>query len=319
MRIEVLVIADDLTGAADTAVEFRGLGAAQVMIEPFPRCGLPEEGEFGALAVHTGSRDTPEELVPIPLVSAHRLLARVPRALTYRKVDSNLRGNIGLDLEAALSVGLGSFALLCPAFPARGRTVVDGICRVDGVPVADTEMGRDPGSAVRESRVAKVVEAQTEAAVAHVGLEQVRADPRTLRALLRRTALTGARIIIADAETEDDLRRLALAALRIQDEEAPTWTPPERLEIPPGLDAEEAVDHVERAIVGHLLGIERVAARILSRGRPLLAGSAGLAREVAALIGPRPRYHSGPGPSGVRARPVLVIEGSVSQAWKSVV
>ena len=308
-------IADDLTGAADTAVEFRHLGPAYVMVSPFPQGGLPEAGVYGALAVHTASRNLPPELMRFAVGTAYKLLSYLPRMLTYMKVDSNLRGNIGLQLAAALEAGLGPFALLCPAFPARRRTVSGGVCRVDGVPVAETEMGRDPVSPVPESHAAKLVSAQLEEEVGLVGLAQLRAGLRTLKKSLLCQVEAGRRVIVADAETNQDLRRLARAALSMK--RAPSL--PESL--PTNLEVKPSPAQTAEALEQYTRGILRTLAALLSyEGCPLLAGSAGLAREVAALVGLKPKASSAPrakrarlagGPR--RKGPVLVAVGSASQ------
>ena len=46
---------------------------------------------------------------------------------------------------------------MTPAFPATGRTVEDGRLSVHGVPLAETEVGRDPLSPVATSGVAEVL------------------------------------------------------------------------------------------------------------------------------------------------------------------
>jgi len=44
----------------------------------------------------------------------------------YKKIDSTLRGHLGQELDALLDTLGRSCALVCPAFPAQRRGLVDG-------------------------------------------------------------------------------------------------------------------------------------------------------------------------------------------------
>jgi uncharacterized protein YgbK (DUF1537 family) len=66
-------------------------------------------------------------------------------SLIYKKMDSVLRGHPGPELSGVLDAIVithpGARALVAPAFPAQGRTTVDGVQLVHGVPVA-AHLGR---------------------------------------------------------------------------------------------------------------------------------------------------------------------------------
>lgn len=71
----------------------------------------------------------------------------------FKKTDSTLRGNIGPELTALAARGP---VIYIPAYPALGRTVVDGRLLVDGVPVNETAFARDPRQPVRLSKIAEL-------------------------------------------------------------------------------------------------------------------------------------------------------------------
>lgn len=95
-------------------------------------------------------------------------------------------------------------AVVCPAFPAVGRTLVDGILLVHGVPVAQTAVGRDPVTPVRESHVPTLLDAPL------VVLDP-RADDAELAAALRGRGP----VVVVDARDEADLDRVARAVLAL--------------------------------------------------------------------------------------------------------
>jgi D-threonate/D-erythronate kinase len=124
--------ADDLTGACDTGAVFAARGLATIVLLPEARfpASLPD-----VLAVDTESRG---RAAPDARAAARRAVARLAAAgpaLLYKKVDSTLRGALAAELGGALEgAGDRRAALLAPALPAQGRTVVDGMLRVGGRP-----------------------------------------------------------------------------------------------------------------------------------------------------------------------------------------
>jgi len=129
MDVDCLLIADDLTGACDAAVQFtmRGL-AASVMLEM-------DEPPAGArvVAVSTESRHLAEREIP-PVMA--RVAERYRGAVVFKKIDSVLRGNPGVEIAAALEAFGCEAAVATPAFPAMGRLVRGGRLSIGDVDVA---------------------------------------------------------------------------------------------------------------------------------------------------------------------------------------
>ena len=66
------------------------------------------------------------------------------------KIDSTLRGNWSAELAALVDAG--RRVVLIPSHPLAGRVCAGGVVYVNGVPVADSELGNDPRLPVRSSR-----------------------------------------------------------------------------------------------------------------------------------------------------------------------
>lgn len=146
---DLVVVADDLTGAMDTGHSFakRGHETAVVAVPDAPETGV-DTSATSVLAVNT---DTRYAASAAARNAVERVVKRARDATVYKKVDSTLRGNVAAEVEAALVAADAELALFAPAFPATGRSTVDGIHRVDGDPVTETEYGEDrkgPPSAV---------------------------------------------------------------------------------------------------------------------------------------------------------------------------
>jgi D-threonate/D-erythronate kinase len=200
------LIADDLTGACDAGAVFAARGRVGVFWgETCPG------SEWAVAALDTDSRHVGAAAASERVgLAARRLAGRLAGGLLFKKIDSTLRGHVGAELEALLRATGRRAALVCPAFPDQERTVVDGVLRVGREPVHLTAIGRDPAYPEGSSEVARIVSRGTARRVCVLSLAVVRgAAPDLARALARATE----HIVVADAETDADLDRIAAAAL----------------------------------------------------------------------------------------------------------
>ena len=96
------IIADDLTGACDTGVQFviRGFSAT-VWLDPEDIDDAPVD----VIVVTTNSRgDSPDTARQKVRHACQRLTQRQTTVL-YKKIDSTMRGNVGAEVEAVASGG----------------------------------------------------------------------------------------------------------------------------------------------------------------------------------------------------------------------
>jgi 4-hydroxythreonine-4-phosphate dehydrogenase len=274
----LLIVADDLSGAADCAAAFASAGARAVVslralpasmppdgqaaltegpIVPADDLAVPADGSV--IAVDTDSRALP----PGEAIRRVReaIATRPPGALVYKKIDSTLRGHLAAELAAALdAMPEVPGAVLAPAFPQQGRTFAGGHCFVNGEPLETTALWRGAGITGPADPVARL-QAQGLSALslapAPDGGEQALADR------IAQAFAAGVRVAVCDASSVEELSRLARALAR--------------------LDC-----------------------------TPLIAGSAGLARSLAALRR-QPSAPRDPSPAhvlGRPGRPVLTVIGS---------
>lgn len=148
-------IADDLSGALDAAGAFFRAGrSVTVALSPDVWPEVPADEVVG---LSTETRNAaPAAARAAVLAVIDRLRARGAR-LVYKKIDSTLRGPIAAEVEALVEALPGSRLLFCPANPAVGRTVRNGVLLVHGVPVDATEFARDPVCPVQESHLHRLL------------------------------------------------------------------------------------------------------------------------------------------------------------------
>jgi uncharacterized protein YgbK (DUF1537 family) len=118
--LDVRVLADDLTGALDSAVAFAGGDGIAVTGRP-GTAGAPPPGRR---AVDAATR----EAGTAEAVRRHAALARWLAAgdVSFKKVDSLLRGHVGAEIAACVDGGGYARAVVAPAFPAHGRVTRAG-------------------------------------------------------------------------------------------------------------------------------------------------------------------------------------------------
>lgn len=198
----VLVVADDLTGANDTGVQFAQAGWASTL--RLGRSASVSEVASGAVAVSTDSRAlAPSEAARVTRDAIDREGLEDIDHL-YLKVDSTMRGSVAGQLAGALAarrrVRDDSFVVLCPAYPAMGRAVEDGLLLVHGEPVSQSPAGRDPVTPVREDALVDLVPG---ASVVDL------ADTPAATAQAWRAVAGVADVLVVDARTDEDLERVA--------------------------------------------------------------------------------------------------------------
>lgn len=192
--LELLILADDLTGAADSAARCFSAGlSATVALTP-PAAAI----SAATLACASDSRHLAPERAAARVRRLARPLRRLHPRRWYKKVDSTLRGNLGAEIDALLDVLDLPNALICPAFPAQRRGLRAGLLVIDPPAANPPHL---PSLLARQSRYP----------VAAFDLSQVRAGAASLAERIA-AARHNARLLICDALDDADLAIILDAA-----------------------------------------------------------------------------------------------------------
>lgn len=198
--MNVAIIADDLTGAADSGVQLARSGYRTAV--SFQGSPIPPAEDLDAVAVDTDSRPLPAGFAAKRVVEAGH--ATREARIVYKKIDSTLRGPIAAEISAALGASRRRTALVAPAFPSTGRTTHYGVQMVRGEPVHETDLAHDPRNPVSESHIPSLLSAAFHS-IAALPVAAVRANDSV------REALKNNDCVVADAETDEDLEALVRA------------------------------------------------------------------------------------------------------------
>jgi len=213
---ELGILADDLTGASDTGLQFAKGGRRTCVCLTWPT-----RSACDVLVLDVDSRNRSASEARDRVVSATRALRAAGAKKFYKKIDSTGRGNLGAEIAGMLGESGASLALICPAFPQLGRTVNGGHLFVNGIPLDQTEFARDPLWPATTASLEAILRRESPLPITSIDLATVRRGPATVRTRLEAGAPLGARLVIADAETGLDLRALAEAARQLGDQVLP--------------------------------------------------------------------------------------------------
>ncbi len=208
----VWVIADDFTGANDAGSGLARAGARVNVL--FDSASTPEPSAADVWVISTDSRALSAQQAALRTQQATEAGAAIVRqGWLFKKIDSTLRGNPGAEIDAALQASGKALALVAPAVPKLGRTTIDGYCLIEGRLLTQTEFASDPKTPVSDARVLVRLHEQSALPGAVLTLAEVRSPQ--LRAILQRHIQQGTRLLVADAESDDDLQRLMSAAMQL--------------------------------------------------------------------------------------------------------
>jgi len=207
------VIADDLTGANDTGVQFARHGARTLV--PLDWHDLSTLGRGAdVIVLNTNSRAVPPDVAARRARVAAEALRKARVEAIYKKIDSTFRGNVGAELDAILDVYPTPLTVLAPSFPPAGRAVRDGILTVRGIPVHRTAIGRDPVTPVRESHLPSLLGRQLRRPIYPLCLATLRGPASQSATAIKAWREGPAGVVLADAVTPRDLDRLAALLAR---------------------------------------------------------------------------------------------------------
>jgi uncharacterized protein YgbK (DUF1537 family) len=226
---KMVVIADDLTGAADCAAACaaHGIAATVVLHAPGPRGADLCWPDADIVSIDANTRWMSAEQAAettAELAGRWETNAGAGGCLLFKKVDSTLRGNMAAEVAAMLrtgdqaAMGKRRFAVMAPALPAQGRTTRGGLQMVHGRLLEETDLWKSEERKPRSEIAVFLAEAGLSCRV--IDGITVRSGLSRLKDAMERFSAE-ADVVLCDAETDDDLRAIAQASMALEDR--PVW------------------------------------------------------------------------------------------------
>ncbi|MEY3603011.1 MAG: hypothetical protein RIQ49_43 [Pseudomonadota bacterium] len=223
--LSLACIADDFTGATDLANNLVRAGWRTLQL-----LGLPEEGksfvnaagepldekqlfaQTDAVVVALKSRTIdPLQAQAMSLRAWQWLQARGAKRCYFKvcsTFDSTDKGNIGPVADALMEALKADFAMVCPAFPAGGRTVFRGHLFVGDQLLSDSGMKDHPLTPMTDSNLVRVLQRQSKHRIGLIDYQTIAQGPKAIAQRIEQLKADGVRMAIADATSDQDLHVL---------------------------------------------------------------------------------------------------------------
>ncbi len=210
-----IIVADDLTGANDTALQYFKTGlSAKIVIDIYTDFNDIEDVDVWAIS--TESRNTTKEkAVERVVLVSQKLKDSLGIENFYKKIDSTLRGNTGVEIVSMLETTGKDIAIIAPAYIEEGRTTVGSYQLLNGIILERTQCALDPKAPIYESYIPDILKKDLNTRLHDlIGTIELRtvtkgAGPIVLK--INELVRQGKKLIVADAMSNVDLEQIALA------------------------------------------------------------------------------------------------------------
>jgi uncharacterized protein YgbK (DUF1537 family) len=206
-------IADDFTGASDLANTLVLGGMRTVQFIGVPGADAPADCEAGVVALKTRSIPA-AEAVAQSLQALDWVMRQGCRQVLFKycsTFDSTPAGNIGPVADALIDALDTPGAVVCPAFPATGRTLYLGHLFVGGRLLNESGLENHPLNPMTDPDIRRWLRRQTRGDVGLVPLPVVRRGSQAIRSALAEEMTGGRRLVVVDAIVDEDLRAIGAA------------------------------------------------------------------------------------------------------------
>ncbi|MTI54718.1 four-carbon acid sugar kinase family protein [Geosporobacter ferrireducens] len=202
----IYIIADDLTGANDTGVQYKRRGLRTLISAEADLPLLYKMADnFDVISINADTRTkipnhayrTTYDLVKHIQTTEHEYI--------YKKVDSLVRGNAAQELEAVMDALDAPLAVVAISYPANARTLCNG-----------TLVLPDTNGVSAEIDVIKLFAEEMKRKVQGISLATVRKGKDAILAAIQLGQSDGTAVFVVDAVTDEDLARIRDVALALE-------------------------------------------------------------------------------------------------------
>lgn len=206
-------IGDDFTGSSDLANMLVKEGMRVTQYAGIPDSPAATSVEAGVVSLKSRTI-APADAIVQSLAALDWLRAQGCRQFFFKycsTFDSTREGNIGPVADALINALDAEEVIVCPVFPATGRTLYQGHLFVNGVPLSESGMENHPLTPMTDSDIRRWLGYQSRLGIGHVGYHDVAAGWEAIQQALRREHDAGKTLIVVDAIRDADLYEIGKA------------------------------------------------------------------------------------------------------------
>lgn len=206
-------IGDDFTGSSDLANTLARQGMRTVQYTGIPKLAAAPDVEAGVIALKSRSIKA-TDAVDQSLKALQWLQAQGCTQFLFKycsTFDSTAEGNIGPVADALANALNTQSVVVCPAFPATGRSIYQGHLFVNDTLLNESGMQHHPLTPMNDPDLRRCLSVQSANTVGHVGAHDVFAGVENIQKALKKEHQAGHRLIVVDAIRDEDLFTIGAA------------------------------------------------------------------------------------------------------------
>jgi D-threonate/D-erythronate kinase len=210
----IYVIADDLTGANDTGVQFvkNGYRTTVFIVDDELSSSIAPD-DYDVLVIDTETREVEEKIARYRLNKILEGLDIHERDMVYKKIDSTMRGNIGAEIEEIMKIFKKHTCIMSPSFPSHQRITVGGNLLVQKKPLALSSYTGNRTGKKSESFIPSILEQQTKLSLGRIDLSEVSKGQDAIKKALNDLMKQKKNIIVIDSSDEKNLRDIVSSGM----------------------------------------------------------------------------------------------------------
>jgi uncharacterized protein YgbK (DUF1537 family) len=205
MQPFILVLADDVTGANDTGIQYAKRGFRTLVWNDIDAAAEGGQDDAAVVVLNVNTRAMNEGDAVDKLRADAGRLRLEDYAYVYKKIDSAMRGHVVAEIEVLMETGAFDVAVIAPAYPDNGRTTAGGYHFVGNELLEDSAAAKDPHFPIAESHLPRWIRKQTRRLTSHLELAAIRGGGCS--AIVNEWIAQGTELLVCDAVSATDLRR----------------------------------------------------------------------------------------------------------------
>ena len=211
-------VADDYTGGSDLASMLRERGVRTVQVLGLQSDDFAETlRDYQAVVISLKSRSLPApEACALSLRAVDQLTRLRARQVQFKycsTFDSTRQGNIGPVIDTLMDRLASHFTLAVPALPVNGRTQYLGHLFVGNELLSESPLRHHPLTPMTDSNLVRHLQSQTRRKVGLIAFPTVQSGAEKILQECCRLEAEGIEVALVDALTEDNLDKIAEAAV----------------------------------------------------------------------------------------------------------
>jgi len=210
----IYVIADDLTGANDTGVQFTKKGYNTIVSVLDEQSAIMIPDNLDVFVIDTETRELKNKIAREKLRNILKKLNIIENDMIYKKVDSTLRGNMGDEIEEVMIILNRDICIFSPSYPSYQRITIGGYLVVDQKPLGLSEYSSNNLKQEENSFIPFLLKKQTNFSVGRIDLKNVAKGQKTILSKINELYQKGNRIIVIDSTNEVHLKDIFASGLK---------------------------------------------------------------------------------------------------------